>query len=103
MQSILRKRIRGKRDEAVKKTIDKTIKRPCGHQFSGYGYPDLLAGIYKIYPENPSTWSEELVSYLFAWMSLLGASLITSERGHMNIPVVVERMPQAMKKGFPFC
>lgn len=33
-------------------------------------------------------------------MSLLGASLITSERGHMNIPVVVERMPQAMKKGF---
>ena len=50
--------------------------------------------------KNPSTWSEELVSYLFAWMSLLGASLITSERGHMNIPVVVERMPQAMKKGF---
>ena len=43
--------------------------------------------------KNPSTWSEELVSYLFAWMSLLGASLITSERGHMN-------MPQAMKKGF---
>ena len=23
--------------------------------------------------KNPSTWSEELVSYLFAWMSLLGA------------------------------
>lgn len=49
---------------------------------------------------NPSTWSEELVSYLFAWMSLLGASLITSERGHMNIPVVVERMPETMKKCF---
>ena len=26
---------------------------------------------------NPSSWSEELVSYLFAWMSLLGASLVT--------------------------
>lgn len=50
--------------------------------------------------KNPSTWSEELVSYLFAWMALLGASLITSERGHMNIPVVVERLPENVKKGF---
>lgn len=50
--------------------------------------------------QNPSSWSEELVSYLFAWMSLLGASLITSERGHMNIPIIVERMPEGMKKGF---
>ena len=32
---------------------------------------------------NPSSWSEELVSYMFAWMSLLGASLVTAERGHM--------------------
>lgn len=39
---------------------------------------------------NPSSWSEELVSYMFAWMSLLGASIVTSERGHMNIPILVE-------------
>ena len=39
---------------------------------------------------NPSSWSEELVSYMFAWMSLLGASLVTSERGHMNIPILVD-------------
>ena len=46
---------------------------------------------------NPSTWSEELVGYLFAWASLFGASLITGERGHMNIPVVV---PAAAQKFF---
>lgn len=39
---------------------------------------------------SPSSWSEELVSYMFAWMSLLGASIVTSERGHMNIPILVE-------------
>lgn len=50
--------------------------------------------------QNPSSWSEELVSYLFAWMALLGASLVTSERGHMNIPVIVERMPGRMKMAF---
>ena len=40
--------------------------------------------------KNPSTWSEELVGFLFAWSTLFGASLIVSERGHMNIPAFVE-------------
>lgn len=39
----------------------------------------------------PSAWSEELVSYVFAWMSLWGACLVTGQRGHMNIPLLVER------------
>lgn len=37
---------------------------------------------------SPLTWSDELVSYLFAWASLLGACLVTGERGHMNIPLL---------------
>ncbi len=49
--------------------------------------------------KNPSTWSEELVGYLFAWMSLLGASIVTCERGHMNIPIIVERFSKTVQKG----
>ena len=48
--------------------------------------------------KNPSSWSEEMVSYLFAWMSLLGASLVVGERGHMNIPVLVDKMSPGVKK-----
>lgn len=48
--------------------------------------------------KNPSSWSEELVSYLFAWMALLGASLVAGERGHMNIPIVMDRMGLPAKK-----
>ena len=48
--------------------------------------------------KNPSTWSEELVGYLFAWMSLLGASIVTSERGHMNIPIIVEKLSASVQK-----
>lgn len=48
--------------------------------------------------QNPSSWSEELVSYLFAWASLLGASLVTGERGHMNIPILVDKMGPSMRK-----
>ena len=48
--------------------------------------------------KNPSSWSEELVSFLFAWMALLGASIVVGERGHMNIPIVVDHMGPAAKK-----
>lgn len=47
---------------------------------------------------NPSSWSEELVSYLFAWMALLGASLVCGERGHMNIPLLVDKANPGAKK-----
>ena len=50
--------------------------------------------------KNPSTWSEELAGYLFAWMSLLGASIVTCERGHMNIPILVEKCSPALQKFF---
>ncbi|MDO5397910.1 MAG: TRAP transporter small permease [bacterium] len=49
---------------------------------------------------NPSSWSEELVSYLFAWMALIGASVVTGERGHMNIPIVVDKMGKRAQKFF---
>ena len=48
--------------------------------------------------KNPSAWSEELVSYLFAWASLLGSVLVTSERGHMNIPILIERSGEKGQK-----
>ncbi len=48
--------------------------------------------------KNPSSWSEELVSYMFAWMSLLGASIVTSEHGHMNIPILVEKVTPGIQK-----
>lgn len=47
---------------------------------------------------KPSSWSEELVSYMFAWMSLLGASIVTSERGHMNIPLLVDHVGPGPRK-----
>lgn len=47
---------------------------------------------------SPLTWSEELVSYLFAWASLLGACLVTGERGHMSIPVICQKMPEPVQK-----
>lgn len=46
----------------------------------------------------PSTWSEELVGYLFAWSTMFGAAIVSGERGHMNIPIVVDRFGPTGKK-----
>lgn len=48
----------------------------------------------------PSTWSEELVGYLFAWSTLFGATIVSGERGHMNIPILIDHMGPALRKGF---
>lgn len=50
--------------------------------------------------KNPSTWSEELVSYLFAFASLFGAAIVSGERNHMNIPILIERMGHKMQVAF---
>ena len=49
---------------------------------------------------SPSTWSEELVGYLFGWSTLFGATIVSGERGHMNIPILVDRFQPGMRKAF---
>ena len=46
----------------------------------------------------PSTWSEELVGYLFAWSTMFGAAIVSGERGHMNIPILVDQFNPPMRK-----
>lgn len=41
---------------------------------------------------NPSTWSEELTSYMFSWVTLMGAAYVFGKRDHMNIPILVDRL-----------
>lgn len=47
---------------------------------------------------NPSTWSEELTSYMFSWVTLMGAAYVFGKRDHMNIPILVEKLSE--KKQF---
>ena len=42
----------------------------------------------------------ELVGYLFGWSTMLGATIVSGERGHMNIPVLVDRFNPTMRKAF---
>lgn len=84
----------------VRKILDMVLNILAGTSFLAM----VVLTCYQVFTRyilgNPSSWSEELVSYLFAWMSLLGASLVVGERGHMNIPILVEKMNPGLRKTF---
>ena len=46
--------------------------------------------------QNPSSWSEEMVSYLFAWMSLFGASIVVGI--HIAESVVAHSMATGLEE-----
>ena len=50
-------------------------------------YQILVRYIFK----SPSTISEELISYSFAWMSMFAASYIFGKRDHMRMVFFIER------------
>lgn len=83
---------------ALRKVLDRILEVLAGVSFLVMVALTCWQVFTRYILNNPSSWSEELVAYLFAWASLLGASLITGERGHMNIPIVVEKMSPGTQK-----
>ena len=83
----------------MRKTMDNLLKVLAGLTLAIM----FLLVIWQVFTRyvlnNPSTWSEELVAYLFAWTTLFGASLVVSEKGHMNIPILFDKVSDNKKKG----
>lgn len=84
----------------LRKLLNRTLNVLAGVSFLAMVALTCWQVLTRYVLQNPSSWSEELVSYLFAWMALFGASLVVGERGHMNIPIVVERMGEKGRKFF---
>lgn len=84
--------------KALRKILNRTLEALAGISFLVMVVLTCWQVFTRYVLGSPSTWSEELVGYMFAWASLLGASLVTGERGHMNIPIFVEHMGPWMRK-----
>lgn len=72
--------------------LDRTLLITCVALFMFM----TLVGTYQICSryifKSPSTISEELISYSFAWMAMLAASYIFGKRDHMRMVFFVERL-----------
>ena len=82
----------------LRKILDRILNVLAGVSFLAMVFLTCWQVLTRYVLKNPSSWSEELVSYLFAWMTLLGASLVVGERGHMNIPILADRAKPGMRK-----
>ena len=76
----------------IRKALDRLLNVLAGTCFLAMTVLTCWQVFTRFVLKNPSSWSEELISYLFAWASLLGAVLVTGERGHMDIPIFVEKL-----------
>ena len=77
--------------EKLRNTLNKVLNLLAGLSMTVMVVLTTYQVIVRYIFNSPSTWSEELVGYLFGWSTMLGATIVSGERGHMNIPVLVDR------------
>ena len=83
--------------EKLRNTLNKLLNLLAGLSMTVMVVLTTYQVIVRYIFNSPSTWSEELVGYLFGWSTMLGATIVSGERGHMNIPVLVDH---TMRKAF---
>ena len=62
----------------------------------------VVVGSYQIITRfifnNPSTISEELLTYSFAWMAMFATAYVFGKRDHMRMTFVVDKLAPAQRK-----
>ena len=86
--------------EKIRNTLNKVLSFLAGLSMTVMVVLTTYQVIARYVFNSPSTWSEELVGYLFGWSTMLGATIVSGERGHMNIPVIIDRFNPTLRKAF---
>ena len=75
----------------IRKGIDRILSSACAVIFAAM----VVIGTYQIVTrfifKSPSTVSEELLTYAFAWLALLAAAYMFGKRGHMRMGFLADR------------
>lgn len=82
----------------VKKLLDRALAAACVVLFSVL----VLTVTWQVFSRQvlgePSSWSEELATYVFVWLGMFGAALVFSERGHIAVDLLVRRFPAGARR-----
>ena len=62
----------------------------------------VVVGTYQIITRfvfnNPSTISEELLTYTFAWMAIFSSAYVFGKRDHMRMTFIADKLPKEQRK-----
>lgn len=86
--------------EKLRKALDKLLSVLAGGSMAVMVILTTYQVITRYIFKAPSTWSEELVGYLFGWSTMFGATIVSGERGHMRIPIIIDRFSPTLRKVF---
>ena len=86
--------------EKLRKALDKLLSVLAGGSMAVMVILTTYQVITRYIFKAPSTWSEELVGYLFGWSTMFGATIVSGERGHMRIPIIIDRFSPTLRKAF---
>lgn len=82
----------------IRKTIDLILSSACAVIFAAM----VVIGTYQIVTRfvfrNPSTVSEELLTYSFTWMALLSSAYVFGKRDHMRMGFMADKAGAAGQK-----
>ena len=68
--------------EKLRNTLNKVLNLLAGLSMTVMVVLTTYQVIVRYIFNSPSTWSEELVGYLFGWSTMLGATIVSGERPH---------------------
>lgn len=82
----------------IRKGIDTVLSSACIILFAAM----VVVGTYQIVTRfvfnKPSTVSEELLTYTFAWMAMLASSYVFGKRDHMKMSFIADKLPEGKRR-----
>lgn len=82
----------------IRKGVDTVVGGICISLFAVM----VVVGTYQIVTRfifnSPSTISEELLTYTFAWMAMFASALVFGKRDHMRMSFLVDKLPASKRK-----
>lgn len=83
--------------QALRKVLDKSIMSFCVFLFMIMTVIGSYQIITRYFFNSPSTISEELITYSFTWLSILSASYVFGQRGHLCMAFVYSKFTGAKR------
>lgn len=82
----------------ITKVADKIAKFLVSLSFGTMTLLIFLQVIFRYVFKESLSWSEELATYLFIWLTFIGASIATRERTHINVAILISSIKSVKLK-----
>ena len=79
------------RIHTLKTWLNRILSAVCAFLLSFMSFLTCYQVFMRYVMRNPSTMSEDILSYSFVWVSLIATALVFGERDHMNLTFFLEK------------